>query len=265
MDRLTSDVVEGAVRGSFGRPLRFFDEISSTNSEAMEWARTGAPEGALVATAHQTHGRGRWGRTWSSEPGKLLQLSLVLRPKLAPARLGLVTTALGVACARAIERVAGLRATIKWPNDVRVRDRKVAGILVETQVTGPVLDAAVAGIGINTGWSREEIPAELRSSATSVAAELEDEGREPPPPADLLAAFLDDFETIYRSLPGGAPQLVREASDRSDVLGRHVAIALSSEESIEGRALRLGASGELDLDTPDGLRSVSVGEVRRLR
>ncbi|MFP5351825.1 MAG: biotin--[acetyl-CoA-carboxylase] ligase, partial [Actinomycetota bacterium] len=105
---LSQATVEESLGGAFGSPLRFCEEIGSTNTEALAWAKQGAPEGALVVTNHQTQGRGRWGRSWSSAPGKLLQFSLVLRPAMEPGHLGLVTTALGVACAQAIEALCGL-------------------------------------------------------------------------------------------------------------------------------------------------------------
>lgn len=248
-----------------GRPFRFFESIGSTNTEAMEWARAGGSDGAVVVTAHQTEGRGRWGRTWASAPGKLLQLSLVLRPKMPLSQLGLITTALGVACAEAIEEACGFAATIKWPNDVRIAGRKVAGILVETHVAGSELDVAIAGIGINVGWTRDEIPAELAESATSLAAELSDTDDQPPSPARLLAPLLSRFEARYRALPDNAAGVVAAATARSDVLGRDVTIGLSSAATVEGRAVGLGASGELELETSEGRRSISVGEVQRLR
>lgn len=264
MEPVTAESVERAAAGA-GRPFRFFDSIGSTNTEALEWARAGAPDGAVVVTAHQTEGRGRWGRTWSSAPGKLLQLSLVLRPRLPLSQLGLITTALGVACAEAIEEACGLSPTIKWPNDVRIAGRKVAGILVETHVAGAQLDVAVAGIGINVGWTRDEIPTELRDTATSLAAELSVRDQQPPPTEALLALLLDRFETRYRALPDGAADLVADATVRSDVLGRDVTIGLSSAATVEGRAVGLGPSGELELETAEGPRSISVGEVQRLR
>lgn len=245
------------------RPFRYFESIGSTNTEAMAWAREGASDGAVVATGHQTEGRGRWGRTWASSPGKLLQFSMVLRPRLPLDQLGLVTTALGVACADAIENVCGLSPTIKWPNDVRIGGRKVAGILVETHVTGPALDFAIAGIGINVGWTRAEIPGELLGSATSLAIELD--GRQVPPASSLLAELLDRFAARYGSLPDSAADVVAAATRRSEVLGRDVVVSLSDDTTIEGRALRLGPAGELEMDTGEGLRSVSVGEVTRLR
>jgi BirA family biotin operon repressor/biotin-[acetyl-CoA-carboxylase] ligase len=262
-DDLSQTTVEDSLKGAFGRPLRFFEEIGSTNTEALGWASDAAPEGALVVTNHQTQGRGRWGRSWSSAPGKLLQFSLVLRPRLAPDELGLITTALGVACAVAIRNLCALEPTIKWPNDVRVGGRKVAGILVESELSGGSVDVAVAGMGVNVGWVAEEVPEELQDTTTSLAIEL-GSGREIDR-AQLLAGILTTFESRYLSLPASGESLVEEASERSDVLGRDVVVALSTDETISGRAVRLRPGGELELETEDGLRVLSVGEIARLR
>lgn len=261
-DELSPATIESALRGVLGRPLRCFDEIGSTNTEALAWAREGAPEGALVVTNHQTQGRGRWGRSWSSAPGQLLQFSLVLRPEMAPGQLGLVTTALGVACAEAIERATGLEPTIKWPNDVRVDGRKVAGILAETELSGASVEVVIAGMGINVGWTEAEIPTEVRGTATSLRVATGDEA---PSRATLLAEVLSAFEERYRGLPQSAPSLVEAATARSDVLGREVSVALATDETVSGTAAGLSPLGELELETSDGLRTLSVGEIARLR
>lgn len=260
---LSQTAIEQALTGTFGRPLRFFEEVGSTNTEASAWASQGAPEGALVVTNHQTRGRGRWGRSWSSSPGKLLQFSLVLRPRMPADRLGLVTTALGVACAEAIEGLCGLEPSIKWPNDVRLGGRKLAGILVETELSGTSVDVVIAGMGVNVGWAAKDIPAELRDTTTSLAFEM-GPGKEPPRSA-LLAEVLKAFELRYRSLPGNAARLVEVATARSDVLGREVTVALATHETVTGRAVRLSHGGELELQTDDGVRVLSVGEIARLR
>lgn len=259
---LTQASIEGSLRGGFGSPLRFFEEIGSTNTEALAWAKQGAPEGALVVTNHQTQGRGRWGRSWSSAPGKLLQFSLVLRPAMEPGHLGLVTTALGVACAQAIGTLCDLEPTIKWPNDVRIDGRKVAGILVETELSGSSVEVVVAGMGINVGWTTDEIPDELRDSTTSLRLAS---GGAPPDRVELLAAVLGAFEGLYRGLPATAGDLVVKAAARSDVLGRDVTVALATDETVSGRALGLSPLGELELETEGGIRVLSVGEIARLR
>lgn len=254
--------LERSLRAGIGRPFRFLQEVGSTNTEAMAWAREGAPDGAMVVTDHQTAGRGRWSRSWTSTPGALLQFSLVLRPRLGLDEMGLLTTALGVACAEGIERATGLPATIKWPNDVRIGGKKVAGMLVESHLVGSALDAAVAGIGINVGWTSEEIPQELRRGATSIAAELRDQ---PPGRPAILAAILEALDPRYRGLPASGPKVLEEAASRSDVLGTEVKVRFSDGREVEGLAKGLTDGGALEVTTPDGTTIVSVAEVEQLR
>ena len=262
-DELGAAIIESRLTGGFGTPLRFYESIGSTNAEGLAWAAEGAPEGALLVTNHQTAGRGRWGRQWSSEPGRLLQFSLILRPQLAPDDAGLVTTALGVACAAAIDEITAVATRIKWPNDVTARGKKLAGILVESRTRDSSLDAAVAGIGINVGWRREELPPDLAESATSVFIEA---GRDVPR-IDLLVAIVEGFERRYHALQEqeGRVALIEEATARSSLLGLNVRIRFAEGEGIEGRAIRIMENGALELDVDGESRAVSVGEIEQLR
>ncbi|MDQ4064934.1 MAG: biotin--[acetyl-CoA-carboxylase] ligase, partial [Actinomycetota bacterium] len=189
---LDADTIAASLTGDFGRALRYVDEIASTNTAAMEWATRGAPHGAVVVTDHQTGGRGRWGRSWFSLPGKLLQFSLILRSELEVERHGLLTAALGVAVADALGPITGRATTIKWPNDVLVNDKKVAGILVETHTTGSTIVIAVCGVGINVSLERDDLPPEIAARASSLLLETT---RELPDRSALLAAVLREIET----------------------------------------------------------------------
>jgi BirA family biotin operon repressor/biotin-[acetyl-CoA-carboxylase] ligase len=267
IDELNEELVMRGLRGAFGRPLKVFDEIGSTNSEAMTWAEEGAAEGALVVTNHQTAGRGRRGRTWWSEPGTALQMSLVVRPGRPVDVMGLLTAAVGLACAEGVEIASGVRPTLKWPNDVTVGGRKLAGILVESRVTGGVLDYAVIGIGLNVRPSAN-VPADVAERATTVHAEAEAiEGGKHPSRVELLGWVLDAFERIY-PLVGtgqGAAHIVERASNRSDVLGRRVTVQVAEGRDLDGIARRLLPSGALEIETNGEFRAVHAGEIVHLR
>jgi BirA family biotin operon repressor/biotin-[acetyl-CoA-carboxylase] ligase len=247
------------VRGRFGTPLEVLESTASTNAVALQWAAAGAPEGALVVADHQTAGRGRWGRAWLSEPGRALLFSLVLRP----IEVGLLTTALGVATAQGIESVSGLAASIKWPNDLTIEERKVAGILVETQIENAIVVAAVAGIGVNVDWPASELPRAVADRATSIAAAVESSGagRVPTRP-ELLGAILAAIEEL-----SDAPEevVLERAATRSAVLGRRVVIRLASGETIEGTARRLVSAGALEIDVDGTPEVVTAGEIEQLR
>ena len=153
----------GATRDSTARAsrdVRWFTTIDSTNRYLLEAAREGAPEGTVAVADEQTAGRGRLGRSWIAPPGASLLVSTLVRPALAPEALSLVTMAAGLACIAAVRELGGIEAGLKWPNDVVVDDRKLAGILAEKDA-----DAVVVGMGCNVHW--DTFPAELASIATA--------------------------------------------------------------------------------------------------
>ena len=140
--------------------IRQFDLIDSTNRYLLDAARAGAADGTVAVAAYQTEGRGRRGRTWTALPNASLLASVLLRPAgLPPDRRHLVTSAVSLAAVSACEEVAGFRPGLKWPNDLVVDDRKLAGVLAE--IDG---DAIVTGLGMNLNWPAEELP----ESAVSV-------------------------------------------------------------------------------------------------
>jgi BirA family biotin operon repressor/biotin-[acetyl-CoA-carboxylase] ligase len=267
-DDFSPELIESCLTGTFGRPLRYLDSVGSTNTEAMGWALDGAPHGAVVTADHQTEGRGRWGRSWFSKPGALLQLSLVLRPDLPVDTHGLLTAGLGVATAEAIEDVTGLRTKIKWPNDVTVAGKKVVGMLVETAVEGSRLAVAICGIGINVHLGRDDLPEEIKDRASSIAVEMEERSLGPVPSrAKLLCALLAEVEKVYQWIedPAARDRVIDAATRRSEVLGKDVVVRLADGSEVTGAARSLDASGALIVDGLDGEVALHVGEISQLR
>jgi BirA family biotin operon repressor/biotin-[acetyl-CoA-carboxylase] ligase len=149
---------------TFGSPHRHFARTDSTNSRARELAEAGAPHGTVVTAGEQTEGRGRQGRTWTAPPGKALLYSAVLRP--LDRRHLLLPLAVPLAVCEAAEELReGIECTIKWPNDVWLEERKLAGILIEAR---PQDGWAVIGVGLNLSIATDEFPQELRTAATSL-------------------------------------------------------------------------------------------------
>jgi BirA family biotin operon repressor/biotin-[acetyl-CoA-carboxylase] ligase len=191
-----------------------------------------------------------------------LQLSVVLRPGLDVTDAGLVTTAVGVACAEAIEGVTGLNALLKWPNDVMLNGRKTVGILVESTVTDSTIDAAIAGIGINVNWARDDMPEEIQDTATSLAIETGAEISR----LDLLVALLERLEERCTDFGTSArAALLADASRRSETLGNDVTVRFADGATVEGTALRLLPTGALELEIDGRIESVHVGEIHQVR
>ncbi len=236
-----------------GRAVRHFESVDSTNRQADRWAEAGAPEGALVVADQQLRGRGRRNRSWYAHPGGSLLLSLVLRPRVPAGQAPLLTYAAAAALAGALARwVEEETVAIKWPNDVLLGGRKVAGILLEMRTEGALPAHVVVGVGVNVQVPPGAFPAELAGAATSVS-----EWCAPPGPdrLDVLCAFLERFEALYDAFGREGFTPVRAAWKRwFRHRGRPVRIHAPSG-LIEGRALGLDEDGAFLVERPDGSRA----------
>lgn len=234
------------------------DAVDSTNSRAMAMADEGAPHGTVVVAEEQTAGRGRFGRRWVSPPGRNIYVSLLLRPEIPNARAPGLSLVAGVALADAVEG-EGVPASLKWPNDLYLGERKAAGILVETATGSEHVRHVVIGAGINVNLAEYEIPAELRGKATSMRIRG---GRDYPRVA-VLASFLDAFARRYREfLAGGFPAVHADWERRDFLRGRRVLLRRAEGEAW-GVARGVDADGAL-LFRPDGsdaVEPVHSGEV----
>lgn len=224
-------------------------------TEAATWAAEGAPHGAVVTADAQQAGRGRHGRSWTADPGDSLLATLILRPDLPASRLGLVPLAAGLAVADAVADF-GVEARIKWPNDVRVGDRKLAGLLAEASWAS---DAPVVLLGIGLNVGQMTFPDELAASAVSLR-QITGRPLDPldvlPPVLDRLAAHLVAIERSPRSLIGAL-------EDRLDGRGTTVMVwDPSTRRAVAtGRIDGLAPDGGLQLATSAGLQTVHGGEV----
>jgi BirA family transcriptional regulator, biotin operon repressor / biotin---[acetyl-CoA-carboxylase] ligase len=189
-DSLAPETVLPLLRGRFGRPYTFVERCESTQRLLAD----DAPEGAVAAADEQTAGRGRLGRDWVAPPGSSVLASIALRPQVPTAKLAELSLVAGRACAQALAEVAAVVPEVKWPNDVLIAGRKVAGILAEAREGRVVL-----GIGINVLQTADELPRRAQHPATSLLLET---GRRIPR-AELLAAALDHLEREYDAWVGG--------------------------------------------------------------
>jgi BirA family transcriptional regulator, biotin operon repressor / biotin---[acetyl-CoA-carboxylase] ligase len=172
-NRLTADDIRARLKTKLvGSEILVFEETASTNDVVEHLAKSGAREGLVVFAESQTRGRGRRGRTWISPRGKGLWFSVLLRPALPPTAASRITVAASVAVARAIRQSCGVDARIKWPNDVIVNGKKLAGILTELRAEADEILLAILGIGIDVNCQREDFPSGLADTATSLELEM---------------------------------------------------------------------------------------------
>jgi BirA family biotin operon repressor/biotin-[acetyl-CoA-carboxylase] ligase len=234
--------------------IRRFDEIDSTNRYALDAARADEPPGLVVVADHQRAGRGRRGRAWTAPPGSSLLVSILLEPPPATDRVQLLTMAAGLALLASV-RAVGVDAELKWPNDLVVGDRKLAGLLAETDVREGRVRAVVVGIGCNVTWGG--FPAELADTATACDREA---GR-PVDRAALLDTLLDELAGRLSAL-GAVPADYRS---QLGTLGRPVLVELATG-ALEGVATGIDDDGGLVVEPPDEAPVVvAAGDVVHLR
>jgi len=235
-----------------GRTLIARAETPSTNDLAWEALATGAPDGTVAVADAQPQGRGRAGRTWHLAPGKGLALSLVLHQGCDRRQLGTLPLVAGLALARALERL-GVVTTLKWPNDLLVGARKLAGILCESRRLPDGTDVAVIGVGVNVTQQQDDLPADLRGLATSLAME----GCRAPREA-VAAAFLNALEPLWAEHQEGGRSAVLDAwRKRAGYWGRHVTVRTPSGR-LSGIARDLSPDGGLVLRLESGSDVVAL-------
>ncbi len=243
-----------------GAPARHLGAVASTMAEAAAWAADGAPHGALVTATHQTAGRGRHGRAWLDAPGQSLLLSLVLRPAvlgLPAERFGLVPLAAGLALADAA-RALGADAAVKWPNDVLVGRRKLAGVLAEGRDGGDGSRGRVVILGAGLNVAQTACPLLVADRATSLALETGTAPDRLAPLAPFLAGLADAL-----ALAAEAPaHLVAAVEARLIGVGEGVTVAFPGTDrpSVVGTLAGLAPDGALVVTTDRGDVAVHAGE-----
>ncbi len=243
---------------TIGRDIRVFQETTSTNDVIEKLARDGVKEGVVVFAESQTKGRGRLGRKWMSPPRKGLWFSVLLRPAMRPTAATQLTIAGATALSRAIRLHTGITPKIKWPNDILIRGKKVAGILTELSAELDKVKYVIIGIGVDVNLSASEFPHELRKLATSLKIET----GQAIDRAELATEILRELDLDYaRIVAGQFAALADEWEAQCATLGHNVVIRLGDRQ-IQGRAESLDVDGALLLRTQHGhLETIIGGDV----
>ncbi|MGH3389421.1 MAG: biotin--[acetyl-CoA-carboxylase] ligase [Actinomadura sp.] len=270
--------------GSLWHDITVVPETGSTNADLATAAKAGVAEGAVLVAEEQLAGRGRLGRTWAAPPRSGLMFSVLLRADVDPQRLGWLPLLTGVAVASAVRRMTArardgdfgeptgevaVDARLKWPNDVLVGDRKLAGILTE-RVGTPAGSAVVVGVGLNVSLRADELPVPTATSLALEHAAFTD--REP-----LLRAILRELDRRYAAWrdvggdpdatgPGGdAGGLRRAYEELCATLGRSVHVQVPGGRVVDGTAHGIDATGRLVVRTGDGDEAINAGDVVHVR
>ncbi|MFC1951171.1 biotin--[acetyl-CoA-carboxylase] ligase [Chloroflexota bacterium] len=233
---------------TMGRHVLHLREVASTQDIADKLAREGAEEGTCVIAEKQTSGRGRKGRNWASPFKDGIYISIILRPNLKPLHIIQIPLVASVALVRAISKTTGIVSGIKWPNDILIQGRKVAGILTEVNCDIDTVHYIVLGIGINVNTRRNALPGEVKAIATSLSRECGHTVSR----IDFLSQLLPELENVYNDfLENGFAPIGRQWMAYNNTIGSNIKVNDGRAE-VEGKALRIDDDGFLIIRTADG-------------
>ncbi|MBQ6138931.1 MAG: biotin--[Methanobrevibacter sp.] len=258
-EHITKDkICENLETEKIAKEILCFRKVFSTNSIAKFLANHDAEEGTVLISEIQTKARGRLGKKWEAPEGGIW-MSLILRPQVPPARIGLITLATGVAIAKSI-RSLGVDARIKWPNDVLIHGKKISGVLTEVNATFNEIDWIVVGIGIDSNLKLEDFSEDIRIGTTTLTEELPTKVDE----NELIAIFLNEFEKVYQLYKDGEiEEILKDWRDLSDTIGKYVNITQTGGKITQGYVVGINNEGSLIIERQDGtLEKIISGELR---
>ncbi len=256
------EIAAGLVGSRIGNRLEFNKVTVSTNADAFHLAEEGAAEGTVVLADSQSGGKGRRGRIWASPAGVNLYCSVVLRPAIMPHEAPQLTFLSAVAVARAIEHTTKLTPEIKWPNDLLIAGKKVAGLLNEMSAETDGINFVVLGIGVNLNMTARQFPPDLRQPATSLLIESGAQVDR----SHFAVIMLNELDRLYSDfLRHGFAPVREEWQQRCNARGRRILVTDSGTECTGGMFAGIDSDGALLLQTDDGqLQRITCGDVRIL-
>lgn len=247
-----------------GKRILCFDEVDSTNNVAKKTASESNDEGIVIIAETQTAGKGRLAREWVSPGGKGIWMSIILRPAIPPYEVQVITLAASIAVIAAIKQVTGLKAGIKWPNDIILGEKKVCGILLEMSTEVDRVNHVIVGIGINVHQDNADFPEKLRDTAVSIRSYALDKGITIPAfkRSELLRVLLSELERLYESICcGNTAAVIEEWKQHNITLGREVRFVIKDRQHA-GTAIDITPEGKLVVCCNDGRRMELIsGEV----
>ncbi|MFH1450049.1 MAG: biotin--[acetyl-CoA-carboxylase] ligase [bacterium] len=243
----SSEILKDLKTNYLGKNIYYFKTINSTNDKAKSLADQGEGEGTLVIAEAQSRGKGRLNSKWFSPPGGIWA-SLILRPPLKLSQVSLITLIIGIAIVEAVKEIVKIEATLKWPNDCLVNDKKFSGILLEAKEAENITRYLIAGFGINVNISQGSFPLSLQGKVTS----LKEEKGEEISKVSLIKLILEKIEDLYEMFKkGDLKEIKRRWRLNSKTIGRKV-LTREGDKLIKGRVLDINEEGALVLIQNNG-------------
>lgn len=259
---IPQEISAGLTAQRIGRQLFCYREVDSTNRLAYQLAEEGALEGTTVVADSQSHGKGRLGRTWVSPPGVNLYCSIILRPPIQPTAASQLTFLSVVALARTIEQVTTLQPRIKWPNDVLVAERKVAGLLNELSAETDRVNFLILGIGVNLNMRPDEFPPDLRQPATSLAIETGC----PILRSAFARTLLEELDKLYGTFLDDGYEPIREEWLRRSAMEGQTVLVTNPGYELTGVVKGIDEYGALLVQKDDGeYEQILAGDVQLVK
>lgn len=242
---------------TIGKQIFYFNSIDSTNTFALILAEKGYTEGTVVIANKQLSGRGRFDRKWLSPADKNIYMSIILKPEVLTRHIPLLTFMSAISCASAIIKTTPINVSLKWPNDLVVNGKKLGGILIETRSEKNKINYATVGIGINVNFSIDEMPEDIKDTATSIKEETGIDY----PRTQIVAEVLKDLDRWYHIfLNKGYDDIKREWLRLSSTIGKFIRVK-SGNNIYEGYAAGIDDDGMLLLDDGKSLEKINSGDV----
>jgi len=247
-----------------GKRVYFFDVIDSTQNYALKIASNQKENGSVVIAQRQTSGRGRHGRKWSSPVGGIW-LSVILHPKFDISYTTLFPIASSLALALAIETTLKIKPELKWPNDVTIKGKKVAGMLVDITVQSNKIESLILGVGINFKIDEKKVSKSLKGTPNFYGASSLIKKNETENSIAFIQSFLFELEQIFEQLnQGNLKSIIKRWSNRSSTIGRKVSIS-TSDKKIVGKAVKIDSDGALVIMQGKKIEKVLVGDVNYIQ
>jgi len=254
------EISDGLETKLFGKRIYYFDTINSTQNFAIELASRPQENGTIVIAEKQTQGRGRLSRKWTSPSGGIW-MSVILRPKFEVSTSTLFPIISSLALSLAIEKVLKIKTQIKWPNDLTIDDKKVAGILVDASVESGKINYLILGVGINFKFDVKEVEKTIKNTGNYYGVATLVNKNNKTNPVKLVQALLLELERLYNLfLYGNSEYIIKQWTKRSSTIGKTVSV-VSSAGPIHGRAVKIDKDGALVISSKAKNQRVLVGDL----
>ncbi|HET9010126.1 MAG TPA: biotin--[acetyl-CoA-carboxylase] ligase [Nitrosarchaeum sp.] len=257
------EITVGLKTKIFGKQAYYFDSIDSTQKQAMKMASDEASNGTIIIAEKQTSGKGRLGRKWISPKGGIW-FSIILHPKFDISVITLFPIASALALSNAIEKTLNIKSEVKWPNDITIKGKKVAGMLVDASLESNKIENLVLGVGINFDVDVKQIEKILRGTPNFYGVASLSEQNKTIKPILLVQSFLTELEQMYNLLNmGDTKKIIRDWTKKSSTIGQNIELHTENGK-IKGKAIRIDDDGALVISENNKSRRVTSGDITHL-